>query len=124
MEFSTLWLEDSTSETLVVKNCHGSLDHSVCEPFKDSLFVEARGRTCRLVMDLSGVEFMDSTGLAALICLLKRLGPGAEIVLCGLSRDVRNFLWLTHMDRVFVVADDLDAAVAGMTVSCRKRVSA
>ena len=123
MEFSTFWLEDAIGETLVAKNCRGSLDHTVCESFKDSLFVEARGRPHRLVIDLSGVEFMDSTGLAALICLLKRLGSGAEIVLCGLSRDVSNFLWLTHMDRVFVVVSDLDTAVAGMSATRRKRVS-
>lgn len=116
------WMQESSSETLVVNGCNGNLDHTVCESFKERISSEARGRTCRLVIDLSSVEFMDSTGLSVLICLLKRLGPSGEIVLCGLRRDVSNFLWLTHMDRVFTVVVTYDEAIAGMTR--RQRVSA
>ena len=114
MEFSTHWMKDSTSETLVVKGCHGNLDHSVCESFKERISHEVRGRTRRVVIDFSRVEFMDSTGLAGLICVLKRLGPSGEIVLCGLRRSVSNFLWLTHMDRVFTFAATYEDAVVGL----------
>jgi anti-anti-sigma factor len=52
----------------------------------------ARART-RLVLDLAGLEFMDSVGLRALIRIAQRLE--GEVVLRNPSTAIRRALWLT-----------------------------
>ena len=37
----------------------------------------------RAVLDMTEVEFVDSTGLGALLSLLKRIPAGGKLVLCG-----------------------------------------
>jgi len=64
------------------------------------------------VIDLSGVAFMDSSGLATLVQLFKRvrIGPG-DVRLCGLQPEVRRIFALTRLDRVFDTFPSLQEAV-------------
>ena len=64
----------------------------------------------RVVMDLSGVEFIDSSGLGALAASAKALG-GGTLHLAGAQPLVLKVLRLTHMDRVFGLHDDVGAAL-------------
>ena len=54
-----------------------------------------------LAVDLSKVDFMDSSGLGALVSLLKTVRPEGEIVLFGIRPSVQEILRLTHLDAVF-----------------------
>ncbi|MFH1914014.1 MAG: STAS domain-containing protein [Pseudomonadota bacterium] len=69
------------------------------------------------VIDLSVVDFMDSTGLAALMSCLKTLGGEGEIVLAALSVKVRKLFALTRLDqgvfRIFVSTEEALAARDG-----------
>lgn len=67
----------------------------------------------RLVVDLGGVDFLDSTGLAALVAGLNRareLG-GSLTLACPQERLVRR-LRLTGLDQVFVVFATVADALA------------
>lgn len=56
----------------------------------------------RLAIDLSKVDFMDSSGLGALVSLLKRVRPaGGSLALFGVRPSVMEILRLTHLDSVF-----------------------
>ncbi|MGH9116922.1 MAG: STAS domain-containing protein [Acidimicrobiales bacterium] len=72
----------------------------------------AEGET-RLVVDLEGVDFIDSTGLGALVGALKRVRThGGELaIVCTRSRLLKVFE-ITGLGRVFEVHDTVDAAVA------------
>jgi anti-sigma B factor antagonist len=71
-----------------------------------------RGRV-EIVLDLSEVTFLDSSGLAVLVKYLKRVLPaGGQIRLVVTNRAVRQAIEITHLDTVFAVYDDLDAALA------------
>lgn len=67
----------------------------------------------KLVLDLGGVEFMDSSGLSVLVSVLKatRLRNG-ELVLLHLNPTVRSLIELTRLHRVFAIFDDEAAALA------------
>ena len=66
----------------------------------------------RVVVDLSGVSFIDSSGLGALISLLRVVnGRGGQLRLCAMSRTVRALFELMRMHRVFVIDDTRDDAV-------------
>ncbi len=66
----------------------------------------------RLVLDLGKVSFIDSTGLGALVGLLKRVGMRGELVVCGVQPSVEQMFRLTRMDRVFRIFRTADEAVA------------
>lgn len=70
------------------------------------------GENHHLVMDLSGVEFLDSSGLGCLIAIKKMVGKEGSLALCGLSESVRNSFRLTRMDAVFDIFDNPELALA------------
>jgi len=68
----------------------------------------------RLVIDLSEVRFVDSSGLGAIVGLLKRVGNRGEVVVCGLTDAVRQMFRITRMERVFAAYPDPQSAVEAL----------
>jgi anti-sigma B factor antagonist len=67
----------------------------------------------RLVVDLSGVPYIDSAGLAALIGAMQEVeGYGGKFLLAGLQETVREVLESSRLDQVFQIFPDADAALA------------
>ncbi|MHB8510654.1 MAG: STAS domain-containing protein [Actinomycetota bacterium] len=68
----------------------------------------------KLVIDLDGVGFMDSTGLGTLVGGLKRIKErdGTLSLVCT-NRPVLRILTITGLDSVFAIFDKVDDAVAG-----------
>lgn len=67
-----------------------------------------------LVVDMSGVEFLDSTGLGVLVGGLKRVRShdGSLQLVCSDERILKVFR-ITGLTKVFQIHDTVDAAVAG-----------
>jgi anti-sigma B factor antagonist len=68
----------------------------------------------RLVLDLDGVDFLDSTGLGIIISVLKRARThGGDLrLVCSQARITRLFE-ITGLDKAVPLLPTLDAAVAG-----------
>lgn len=65
----------------------------------------------RVVVDLSSVSFMDSSGLGALIAGLKRCRQGrGDLRIAGVNEQVATVLRLTNLDRVLRPHDSVEAA--------------
>ena len=80
-------------------------------------FKEAVGRVLangspQIVLDLSQVDFIDSSGLGAILSILKRMETGKEFVICGLTEQVASMFKLTRMDRVFTIRKSPEEAIA------------
>ena len=66
----------------------------------------------KLVLDLSRLRFVDSSGLGAFIsCLRKLNAKGGDLKLCGMSKQVRAVFELVRMHRVFDILATRDDAV-------------
>ena len=66
----------------------------------------------KLVLDLSRLRFVDSSGLGAFIsCLRKLNAKGGDLKLCGMSRQVRAVFELVRMHRVFDICSTSEEAV-------------
>ena len=64
------------------------------------------------VIDLGNVTFMDSSGLAALAKLYKRIRIGqGDVRLCCLRGELQRIMELTRFDRVFDIFRDRDSAL-------------
>lgn len=60
--------------------------------------------TTTIVLDLSGVTFIDSSGLRALVAAHKRAqAGGGELVVAGPSEPVLRLLGLTGLDQVLAI---------------------
>ena len=65
-----------------------------------------------VAIDMSSVIFMDSSGLSALIAVMKRArSGGGELVLFGVRHAVREILNLTRLDGVFAVCGSEEEAI-------------
>ena len=84
-------------------------DFAVAAEVKEAILDRLAAGDRHLLIDLSQVLFVDSSGLGALIGVLKRLGPGDRLELTGLSRGVRKVFELTRLDTVFAIRADESA---------------
>lgn len=66
----------------------------------------------RVVFDISGIKFVDSSGLGALLSCLRQLNAeGGDLKLCGMTRPVRALFELVRMHRIFEIYHTADEAV-------------
>jgi anti-sigma B factor antagonist len=77
---------------------------------KDEVFALSDQKHDRLVIDLEQVSFIDSSGIGALVGLLKKLGTRGDVVICGMADNVRQMFRITRMDRVFSCYSDREEA--------------
>jgi len=77
---------------------------------KDSLLTLVEQGACNLIVDLGSVKSIDSSGIAAFLVILKRLGPRGELVLSNMSLRVAQAFRITRMDRVFTIVPNLAKA--------------
>lgn len=88
------------------------LDAAVAVQFKDAIRRETDGLDGPVVLDMSRVTFMDSSGLGAVVAVMKLLGQRERLHLAGLQPMVDKVLRLTRMDRVFTIHDTVEAAIS------------
>lgn len=69
--------------------------------------------TRKLVIDLDGVGYMDSSGLATLVEAMRTSKTaGATMVLCGMNTKVRAIFEIARLDQFFTIVDDRAAALS------------
>lgn len=86
------------------------IDAAVAIQFKDAMRKVTGSGPDRIVLDLSKVEFLDSSGLGAVVAAMKHAGPGQTLELAGLTPTVAKVFHLTRMDTVFTIHADIAAA--------------
>ncbi|NDW00250.1 STAS domain-containing protein [Salipiger sp. PrR002] len=88
------------------------IDAAVAIQFKDAMRLGVTPAAKRVILDLGGVEFIDSSGLGAIVAAMKELAPGQRLDLAGLSPMVDKVFRLTRMDTIFVLYPTLAEAEA------------
>jgi anti-sigma B factor antagonist len=93
----------------------GEIDVCTSPALVEALEIAA-GSSNRVILDLSEVRFLDSSGLAAMVGALDgdERRPGAALVLVGVSMMVRKLLHITCLSNRFPVYVSVDEAIAHM----------
>jgi len=89
----------------------GDIDLSRAPAFRGHIAEVFQGKPMRVIIDLSDVPYMDSSGVATLVEAMQLATRGsAKLVLVGLQERVRSIFEIARLDTVFVIATDMDAA--------------
>ena len=93
-----------------VVTASGELDLYTAPQLQTALAALLREHVDRVVVDLSGIEFCDSTGMNVLLSAMKRLKEqGGTLELAAPRPAVRRILQVTGLDTVFAVHDAMPA---------------
>lgn len=94
------------------------LDTSNVEEFKRQLSSVAEDKSLKMVLDMSRLTFVDSSGCGAIISCLKRLREnGGDLKLCQVESYVRTVFELIRLHRICDIVDTRDDAVAAFEQS-------
>jgi len=102
-------------EILIVKPVEKRLDASVAVEFKGKMAEFIKDGNELIVLDLSDVKFMDSSGLGAIVSSLKTLGRKGDLVISGTKEAVSSLFTITRMDRVFRMFANAEEAVSALS---------
>lgn len=94
---------EERGEMLIVRVMESRIDAAVAIRFKDCMRELAAAPLPRVVLDLSRVMFLDSSGLGAVVAVMKLLGPDRKLELAALTPGVEKVFRLTRMDSVFPI---------------------
>ncbi len=98
-------------DILVIQIQEDNLDASNVRDFREGM-QKLMKNNHRVVLDMSLLKFVDSSGLGALIsCLRDTNGRKGDFRLSNLSRSVLALFELMRMHRVFSIHDSADGAV-------------
>jgi len=93
-----------------VLTLRGDLDYGECSSFRMSIDRILKSTPPATIVDLSGLEYLDSSGLGLLLSLSKEYGTqGGKLVLVT-NETVDNILSLTRLNGIFSTAISLDEA--------------
>jgi len=99
---------------LVVTPAEGLLTATNVDPFRERYLAALAGEpdVRTVILDLGGITFLDSSGLGALIALLKRTTEsGGDIKLVGLRKEVRLVFEITRAYKIFDIFDSTEEAL-------------
>ncbi len=67
----------------------------------------------KLVVDLEKVSYIDSSGLATLVEILKKIkSQGGALGLAGMSEKVKSLFEITKLDKLFVISSNQQEALS------------
>ena len=101
-------LAEQRGEILVVHAMQDRIDAACAVQFKDRMRELTQLPTPRVVLDMSRVNFLDSSGLGAVVAVMKALAPDRRLELSGLTNTVQKVFRLTRMDSIFTIHDRWD----------------
>ena len=103
---------DKTGDVTVAVIPVDELDASNAGEFKRDIAPVLQANTT-LVLDLSRLNFVDSSGLGAMLSCLRQLSAkSGDLKLCGMSKQVRALFELVRMHRIFDIQGTREEAVA------------
>jgi anti-sigma B factor antagonist len=100
-------------QDLVVCYLDGELDINTSPQIKKSFDKLISKKTPKVVINFKGLSYVDSSGLATLVEILKNMRIyGGRMRLTNLSAKIRGLFEITKLERLFEIFPDEEAAVS------------
>jgi anti-sigma B factor antagonist len=90
---------------------HGDIDGSTAPLLQEKILAAAQPNS-RLLLDMSGVDFMSSAGLRVMLLLYRQIsGNNGRVILAGLNESIEDAMSATGFLKFFSTAKDRDAGL-------------
>lgn len=98
--------------TTIFKLRERRLDASLSPKLKGEFLLICKPKLKELIIDLSYVEFCDSSGLSALLIADRKMREnGGKVKLVGVQKKVLSLLKISHIDWSFEIYDSITKAI-------------
>jgi anti-sigma B factor antagonist len=94
-----------------VVSVRGEVDNDTAPQLRDALSAAFGGGASRVVVDLTETDFLDSSGLGALVGVSKQNADRGPLVLVCPKPNLRKLFEISRLDEVLPVHDTLAAAL-------------
>lgn len=109
----SLSLAVATEGSATVVRAAGRLDAVTAKTLENALAAPDVAASSRLVLDLSGIDYVSSFGLRVILMTAKRHGvPGKRFAVAGMTKPVADVFTMSGFHKVITMAETTDAAVA------------
>ena len=89
----------------------GDVDLSRSPLLREAISEAQRSKPLRIIVDLSGVPYMDSSGVATLVeAMTIARKKKCKLILCHMQDKVRAIFEITRLDMVFTIVDTCEDA--------------
>jgi anti-anti-sigma factor len=106
--------DERVGDTCVV-TAKGRLDGAASGTFADTIGALITNPNPKLLIDFSGVDFVTSAGLRAVLLLVKKVrAAGGSFALCGVQDSVREVLDIAGFTGIFNIHAERTEAMAAM----------
>ena len=110
MQIDVIQKDDISS----IAKLNGVLDEDARGAFENQLHPLITDQGKRLIIDLSGVPRLTSSGLSCLVTLVARANAkGSNIFLAAATPFVESVIGVTRLDRFFTMVPTVESAVHG-----------
>lgn len=105
-----------TQGSLRILDLHGEfIGGAETDDLREALAHEAKEGGDKLLVDLAGTTYLNSTALGVLIAAHTSLSKrGGVIALCNVSKNIENIFVITKLTLVFTIYGTRDEAIAAM----------
>lgn len=95
----------------LVKMSGSLMDKNTALPLLSAIHEQSKEGKSYFILDLSALEYMNSSGINVLINILTRArNQGGDVVITGLTPKIKSLLVITKLNSVFKVAEDMEEA--------------
>ena len=106
--------EDRKADAVVLA-LSGKLDATTAKAFENKIFSVIDSGAQRLVIDLSQLDYVSSSGLRVFLLAAKRLQPtNGKVSLCGLQDHIRQVFDLAGFSSILSIYGSRDEAIKGL----------
>lgn len=94
----------------VVRSKTGRMDAVAAASFREMFRNKAVRRDCPVILDLHGVNYIDDSGLGAILSVMQAMQEKTEMLLCGAGENLKKIFQLTRVDGVLKSYESFDEA--------------
>lgn len=98
---------EHVGDVLVVHAMDDRIDAAGAIQFKERMRTIVQTGQARVVLNMARVNFLDSSGLGAVVAVMKLMGPDRRLELAGLTPTVQKVFRLTRMESIFTIHPSL-----------------
>lgn len=114
----SLQIKNETTDDVSILAIAGEIDLGSAPQLRTALAPILDGATPRLVLDLSGVNFMDSTGIGVMVNALNRVSEkNGACAFCGLQARVKRILQIAGLTKKLPLYETMAEALKALETS-------